>query len=421
MFLKYKSKIVDIISYFGASLLPMLLNLLINPLISLNMNPEDFAIVGYYTSFNALITPIIGFYFVQYYIKRYFELDIEERKRLKASVFKSLIWFSLTATIICLIGIYIYIRCFTTDFSLPVFPYLIMSIFTVPLTGIYNLQLADYKMNRESKRYLSLSLFYGCLIVAFNLLYVVMLKGGAFGKLLSPLCVNIIFFVYLLWKNKDLIIINTTFADFKRSFTFCAPLALGASLGYFTNGYDRTYLETLNQPIEFGYYVVGASIATYLTTFSSAISTTFQPDIYESITRHDNRRLYKIFALQVFLIVIVTILFIILCPFLVKILTAGKYILSTNYARILSIATITSTLYYNVNCISIAKGYPILYMITTICGSLVIICLLPTFISRWQFMGGAYMTIFSYVIFFVINTIMLAFVLYINKTKIHAR
>ena len=85
-FVKYKSRILDIIAYFGASLVPMLLNLLINPLISLNMDPEDFAVVGYYTSFNALITPLISFYFVQFYIKRYYELELNERLKLKATM-----------------------------------------------------------------------------------------------------------------------------------------------------------------------------------------------------------------------------------------------------------------------------------------------------------------------------------------------
>lgn len=415
MLLKYKSRIKDIISYFGASLVPMLLNLLINPLISLNMNPEDFAVVGYYTSFNALITPIIGFYFVQYYIKRYFELDDDARKRLKSSIFKSLIWFSLVVTLICTLGIYIYIKYFTSNFSLPIFPYLIMSTIPITLTGIYNLQLADYKMKRDSRKYFNLSVFHGCMIVVFNLLFVVMLKQGAFGKLLSPLCVNIIFFVFIYYKNRDLIRIRTSISDFKNAFMFCVPLALGAALGYFTNGFDRTYLETLNRPVEFGYYVVGASIATYLTTFSTAISTTFQPDIYKSIAQRNNRLLIKTFALQIILITITTALFILFCPLLVDLLTAGKYTLSTNYARVLSIATITSTLYYNVNCISIAKGYPMLYMITTICGSIGIISLMPIFISRWQFMGGAYMTVLSYVIFFVINTILLVFVLYRSR------
>ena len=56
--------------YFGASLIPMVLNLAINPLIAMNMTPEDYAINGYYTSFSSLISPVVLFYMLHYYNKR---------------------------------------------------------------------------------------------------------------------------------------------------------------------------------------------------------------------------------------------------------------------------------------------------------------------------------------------------------------
>ena len=77
--------------YFSASLIPLILNLLINPLVSLNMDPEDFAITGYFTSFSTLISPIIAFYMLHYYNKRYFELDEEGRSHLYVVLFKALI------------------------------------------------------------------------------------------------------------------------------------------------------------------------------------------------------------------------------------------------------------------------------------------------------------------------------------------
>lgn len=414
-FAKYKKRIFDIIAYFGASLVPMLMNILINPLISLNMDPEDFAIVGYFTSFNALITPLISFYFIQFYIKRYFELELNERLKLKAMIFKALIWFSFGVAVLSAAGILSYIKFLNEEFSLPVFPYLFISVATLPFTGIYSLELADFKMKRESHVYFRISFFYGLLIVILNLLYVVVMKQGALGKMLAPLCTNVLFFGYLLYKNSYLFSIRTSFRDFKQVFIFCLPLALGASLGYFTNGYDKTYLETLNQPIEYGYYVVGASIATYLSIFSTAISTTFQPDIYEAIAIGNTGKLYKTFFVQLLLVSIVTIVFILFCPFLVKILTAGKYTLSTNYVRIMSLATISSTLYYNINCISIAKGYPRLYLLTTVIGGICIVCLMPIFVNRWTFMGGAYMTVLSFIILFGINLALLAYVLHKNK------
>lgn len=76
-----------------ASIIPMFIHLVTNPLIALNMTPVDYAIVGYFTSFNSLLTPLITFYAFAYYTKRYFELADNERLVLKATIFKSLIFF----------------------------------------------------------------------------------------------------------------------------------------------------------------------------------------------------------------------------------------------------------------------------------------------------------------------------------------
>ena len=88
-------------TYMGASLIPMLLNLLVNPLIALNMSPEDYAVTGYFTSFNALINPIITFYLLHYYVKSYFNLDEEGRLKLRATIFKALIFFSFGVAALC--------------------------------------------------------------------------------------------------------------------------------------------------------------------------------------------------------------------------------------------------------------------------------------------------------------------------------
>ena len=86
----------------------MLLNMVINPLIAINMSPADYAIVGYYTAFNTLISPIILFYMLHFYNKCFFELNEENRIRLKATIFKALIVFSGILSVLCLLGIVLY-------------------------------------------------------------------------------------------------------------------------------------------------------------------------------------------------------------------------------------------------------------------------------------------------------------------------
>lgn len=402
----FLSYIKQLSRYFNASLIPMLLNLAINPLVSLNMSPEDFAITGYFTSFGTLISPIIAFYMIHYYNKRYFELDEEGREHLRAVLFKSLIFFSFAVAVLCLLALLFYVKsCSKT--TLPSFPYLYMAVMTIPFTGICNLELADYKMKRESQAYMNLSLARGVLGVACTLLFVVIIKWGAFGKLLGPMLIEICVFIFLLYKHRDVWQIKTETKELLPILKFCWPLALGAALGYFSNGYDKTVLESLGNVTEFGYYCVGTSIAAYLGVFTTSISATFQPDTYEAIIKDNKRKLIKVVGIRWGLTLIVVVAFILFCPLVIKVLTAGKYMASVPYARIFALVSLTNSIYYIINDYSIAKGKPQYYLITTIVGSLAIMYYMPLFIDKWSYSGGAVMNVLSFIIFSVINILLL--------------
>ena len=87
----------------------MALSLVTNPLIAMNMSPEDYAITGYFTAYNSLFTPFITFYFLHYYTKRFFELGADDRRVLKATIFKSLLYFSLVLCCIALLILFVYL------------------------------------------------------------------------------------------------------------------------------------------------------------------------------------------------------------------------------------------------------------------------------------------------------------------------
>ena len=319
--------------------------------------------------------------------------------------------------LLCYIAIFTYISIFNSDIDFPIFPYLLLSVIGAPIGGIYTLQVADYKMQKNSKAFFRVNVLNGIILTALNLLLVVLLKYGAFGKMLSPVLVSCIFFLWAFNKNKDSLQIHTNWNDFINMISFCWPLALGAMLGYFTNGFDKTYLETLKDTTTYGYYVVGANIAAYLTVFSSAISVTFQPDVYESIIKNQRSRLIKTYAVQTGLISFITIVFIILCPYVISILTAGRYVDSTPYARIIALSTIASTIYYNINGFTIGKGFPRLYLYTTALGSVCIVLAMKYFVSAFAYDGAAIMNSVSFLIFSVINIVFLWIALRLKNVK----
>lgn len=410
---KFKIYAKNLTSYFGASLIPMVLSLVSNPWIAKNMSPTDYAISGYYTSFSSLISPIIIFYFIHYYIKEYFRRDDLGRQQLYAIIAKATIWFSGLVSLICFAGLFVYLTFINKTLSFPVMPYLALMVFALPLTGLLNLQLAQYRMQKKANAYFLLSAGNGILNVLLTVLLVVWIKWGAFGKLLGPLICNSSVFLFLLWKMKWVFKIKTPISDFKQIFIFCLPLAASATLGYFTNGFTTTYLESIGNNIEYGYYVVGASMAASLTTFTTAIGNTFQPNLYETTINKQWKKYSMICGLEVGCFIIIAVCFIICAPFIISILTAGRYVSSAPYSQIIALSTITSGIYFLINQFTIATNRPRLYLYTSILGSIFIVCMTPVFVKKWNYFGGAWMTAISYIAFSIINLILLS----ITKAK----
>ena len=104
---KYKLYIQNLSLYFLASLIPMFLQVISNPFFAMNLSPEDYAIIGYYTSLNVLFAPLITFYLLHYYMKRFFEISEEERFHLRSTIFKMLLLFSFVLTLLSIIIIFL--------------------------------------------------------------------------------------------------------------------------------------------------------------------------------------------------------------------------------------------------------------------------------------------------------------------------
>lgn len=408
-------------TYLAAAMIPMLVNLLINPLIALNMTPEDYAITGFYTSFSTLIGPIITFYMLHYYMKRYYEIDDAQRVVLRATIYKALVLFSSIISIICFVLLLVYIYWQNSNLELTDVGYLVMAVVALPLTGLYNLELTEYKMQRKSSAYFYISLFAGVTLAIANLLFVVAIKWGAFGKLLAPLIANLIVFLCVFWKYRAYWSISTPSIEWQSMLKFCYPLTFGATLGYFFNGFDRTCLATIGNAHEYGYYVVGAQFASYLMLFAMAIDSTFRSDLYEAITKRERQRTVKIAMMQIGVILSVVVLFALFCPLIIRILTAGRYMASVPYARIISISVLTSSLYYIVNNYTIVRGYPKMYLYTSLIGAILTILGMRLFVNKYQFIGGGYMVSFSYVILLAVNVVLLGYkrIVYNCRIKVY--
>lgn len=404
-FRRYKTSMKNVGYYFLASFIPMVINLFLSPVYSLYLSAEDFAIVGYYASFSGLLGPLFLFQLNQYYTREYFFRKEEDRKSLRAMIFKSFLVFPFVILVISLIGLFVYVTIIRSESVMPFSPYAFLTLLPLALVGIYRLELIDCKVQRRGKSYFIISMSNSILLIIFTVLFVVLLRMGAVGKLLGALVPSSALFVWAFIRHRDLLQEKFDWRMFRSGVVFCFPLVIAGMLGFFSGGYDKIYLEKYVPLNQLGIYTIGLTIASYLSVFSNAIGETFNPDIYESIANNNKRRAMLFIGIQLIIMVVIVATFILLAKYAIIVLTANRYVDSTPFARIASIAAICSLVHYSVTPFIHAakKTWVILYK--DILGSIVCVILYGYFIRLYGLTGAAWV--------YALNPLVFAFFAYV--------
>lgn len=392
-------------TYMMATIIASLLSVLINPLLALNLSPKDYAIISYYTSFASLLTPVLGFFFTDYYLRKYYTKTADELKVIKASIIKMLLLFSCIVSLISLAGIFIFVK--STNVSFDFSPYAILVILQLYFNLFYTFKLAEYKIQRNSKAFFVASVVFGILGALLALLLVVVVKGGAVGRLMASLLGSLIPFVWCLVKEREYLSIPIDKTVMKDAFLYGYPLVLAAMLSYFSTGYDKVVIEKMGDVTEMGYYAVACQMYAYLNIFSTAIKSTFQPDMFQAIAQKNTKKVLMVAGVVIISVGVIVAVFILFCPLLIRILTAGRYVESTGYTQILALSVITSTIYFQISQYTYGSGLSKITLYNKIIGSILTICMLNTLVGHFGVSGAAWSSVFSYLIFAVGNFIFL--------------
>lgn len=391
--------------YLLASLISSILAVLVNPLMAMNLSPEDYAVSTYYTSFGLLYTPVLGFFVTDFYLRKYYVLSKEALFRLKGNVIKIFLYFSGIVSLVCLLGLYAFVK--GTNVSFDFWPYAPLAVMANYVGLIYTFQLAEYKIARNAKSFFWASVIWGVIGVALSLLLVVVAKWGAVGKMVASFLGSLLPFIWCLIKNKEYLGVRFDKEVFRQIFFYGYPLVLAAMLSYFSHGYDKVLLERGGDIQMLGYYSVACSMAAYITVFSNALKSTFQPDMYKAIAQKSVKRSVAVGGLVVLAVGLIVVVFIIFCPWLIKILTAGRYVQSTQMCRIVSLSVLTSTLYYQISQFTYGTGHSKLTLVNKIIGTVVNIALITHLVRNYGAIGAAWSTVLGFLVFAIGNFILL--------------
>jgi len=401
----FRIKLANTGYYLCATLFGMLISFCINPFMALNLTYNDYAIIGYYGSFNSLLMPLISFSLVTFYAKNYFLMEESKRIKVRNTLIIALLLLSFLLSTISFACLYLYF--YYNSIKIKFYPFAILSIYSNLFVSFYSFVLIDLKLSCNAKKYFKLSILYSIVAALLSITFVIYLKLGALGSMGAAFLVSVFFAV---------LSIKTLFTkwefDFKvflSAIDFCWPLSVAAMLNYFFMGIDRALLEPLGDNHKLGLYNVAIQITNYLVVFNNAIGDTFQPDILRSIGENNERKTYYLVG-GIFLLNVVPIfIFILIAPYIIKLLTFDRFTDAATFAKILAFKNITTSLYFSLSTIMIGYGLSKMTLVNKILGTILSFVMFKYLIFNYGYLGAAWGQVFSFLILSTISILCLIY------------
>ena len=307
-----------------------------SPIFAKYLTVEEFGYFGYYNTLSSFLLVFYSLSFQTYYMSVYFRETEGERKETLVSLIMFTMMWNLLFFPISYVALYLYFKY--SHSIVPFYPFVLL-LFSGTVLGIAKgfVQI-NFRMEQKPVLFLIWVSGFRVASILVSLYFVVIPKMALPGRLLGILLVEVFFFVITLYLTCKKQKIRIDKKVLRVAIKKISPL-LPASLLFMTIfSFDNIALERMHQPKEMGLYNIGKNIAQFLFTALYPFFQAFEPDIYKHAVQKDHKSLKRIGFLIFGITAFSLLSFWLISPYLIRYLTAGKYIASLKYSNMLAIS-----------------------------------------------------------------------------------
>ena len=397
--------------YLLSAIVSGILSVLFNPFLAANLSSMDYSIIGYYSSFASLFTPILNFSLISFYVRKYFKIPENKRQATLDTIITALLIWGAISCMLILVLFFTY--CRIAGVELPFFPFAMMSVFQLFFNNFLLLYQVECRMRSEAKRYFKITMSASLITILLSIILVIVFKFGAVGRMSALLLSSVCIGLFAIKKLRSKFRIDKSIL--KEAVLFGWPVSCTYIIQYFLLGIDLALLEPLHDVSSMGLYAIAISIAGYLSVFYIALAQTFEPDIYKAVAQYNYKKIFYIELLIVSILFVIILIFVLFAKPVIAILTANRYTNAYHFARILSIGVVSTYLMAAIEGIINAFGFTKVGLINKIIGSSMAIGMYFYLINLYGFYGGAWGRVIAPLLVFIAGCISL--ILLKNKIK----
>lgn len=402
-----KRNVLNSIYYFGGSFFGLLLGIFTQPIFSRYLEPSDFAVIGYFASVQAFFGPIFSLNLTAYFLASYWDPKQKYGKDLSYHL-------NFLTIFNCLIGILsyglivIYFKLFEVTF--PVYPFGVLILLNLIFEKYKAYYLLSCRINKNGIGYFIYTAMQVALTTILSLLFVVVFDGGAvgrmFGQTISVIILGIMAIMIFIRHGQYKFELKFKFPELGKALKFSLPLLLGSYLYYPVSNLDKLLLERLNNTQEFGYYIIGSTIAGYIGTFFVTLYMAFEPDFYKYVSQRNVKEYKKLAIVYILIISLIAIFSILSSTYLVAFLTSNRYLEATKYVNILILAAYFYSIGDIFQQLFISLTVTKLSLVRNAIMAIFAIILYALLIQHMEFLGAAWARVILFVLYILVGLIL---------------
>lgn len=402
-----KKNLLTSLYYFGGSFVGMVIAIFTQPIFSRNLEPRDFAVMGYFAAIQGFFMPMFSLNFTSYYLTSYWDKSATKGKDISFHLNTLNIANALVAFLAFLLVV-TYFKLARVSF--PLHPFTLLIIINLLIEKYKAYYLLHCRLNKLGPNYFLFSVSQVILNTGFGLLFVVYFKWGAEGRMLGQTLSVILLVIFIAGVFIKKGFYHPSFkidiSAVKQALKFCWPLIIGSYFYFPVSNLDKLLLERIGNVQEFGYFNLGSSLAGYLATFFITLYMAFEPDFYKLTTQRRIREYFSLSLAYIAVLTMVTVTAILFSEPIIGFLTSYRYPEAAKYFNII----VVSMCLYNIGdmfqqLFNSLNNTRLVLIRNAIMGAISIV-LYYFFIKKFGFIGAAWAKVAIYSFYIIIGLIL---------------
>ena len=393
-----KSIGVKSIIYGLGSVLLRGINLLVLPLYTYYLTPEDYGIVAISASLTALLSLIMPLSLYSAIIPFFFKMDFKATQKSMMGT----IWVGMVGSGFLLAVAFEFFgaRIFEIIFPKLVFyPYGQISIWTAFFAIFSFLPLNLFQAEEKPKQYVVWTTATLLLTVAVTVAFVVFLELGAYGYILATLVANIIMAMPFTWMTLKNIDLTIDFSCLKKAVTFSLPLLPHGISNWILALSDRAILQFYVSVSALGIYSLGYTFGMIQIFVGVAITQAWIPFLFKRIAEEGEAsepRLARMITYYVLLLSALAVGLSLFSKEVISILTNKSFHSAAYYVPIIVVGYLWNGLYIIPLNFLVLKNKTFLIPLVTIPAAAINITINIALVPHFGITAAAWATFFAF-------------------------